>query len=173
VPVVPSIRSGTTGTPWRQCQQEFPLPGGTPVALAAGHSTQIRVSLPGGNPVERLHLHSTSTGRRRFNRQLRTVTVNLRKKTYPVRCSEPPNTVNRPAIRHFESGWRDSNPRPLRPERSALPSCATPRLKPRQRIAPPRRSAKADGWGAHTNALSVPSRSHLLWRRICATFGVE
>src|SRR6185503_17490118 len=29
-----------------------------------------------------------------------------------------------------ESGWRDSNPRPLRPERSALPSCATPRLCP-------------------------------------------
>ena len=28
------------------------------------------------------------------------------------------------------SGWRDSNPRPLRPERSALPSCATPRLCP-------------------------------------------
>ena len=25
------------------------------------------------------------------------------------------------------SGWRDLNPRPLRPERSALPSCATPR----------------------------------------------
>src|SRR3954453_17380298 len=25
------------------------------------------------------------------------------------------------------SGWRDSNPRPLRPERSALPSCATAR----------------------------------------------
>jgi hypothetical protein len=34
-----------------------------------------------------------------------------------------------------QSGWRDSNPRPLRPERSALPSCATPRVKPRQRIA--------------------------------------
>ena len=28
------------------------------------------------------------------------------------------------------SGWRDSNPRPLRPERSALPSCATPRQRP-------------------------------------------
>lgn len=28
------------------------------------------------------------------------------------------------------SGWRDLNPRPLRPERSALPSCATAR-KPR------------------------------------------
>src|SRR5271166_4164900 len=41
-----------------------------------------------------------------------------------------------------ESGWRDLNPRPLRPERSALPSCATPRLKPRQRIAPARRLAK-------------------------------
>ena len=26
------------------------------------------------------------------------------------------------------SGWRDLNPRPLRPERSALPSCATPRV---------------------------------------------
>ena len=26
------------------------------------------------------------------------------------------------------SGWRDSNPRPLRPERSALPNCATSRL---------------------------------------------
>ena len=29
------------------------------------------------------------------------------------------------------SGWRDLNPRPLRPERSALPSCATPRSTPR------------------------------------------
>src|SRR5262245_37877060 len=28
------------------------------------------------------------------------------------------------------SGWRDLNPRPLRPERSALPSCATPRGVP-------------------------------------------
>ena len=28
------------------------------------------------------------------------------------------------------SGWRDLNPRPLRPERSALPSCATPRAVP-------------------------------------------
>jgi len=27
------------------------------------------------------------------------------------------------------SGWRDLNPRPLRPERSALPSCATPRCE--------------------------------------------
>jgi hypothetical protein len=43
------------------------------------------------------------------------------------------------------SGWRDLNPRPLRPERSALPSCATPRVKPRQRIAPTGRFAKADG----------------------------
>ena len=28
----------------------------------------------------------------------------------------------------YRSGWRDLNPRPLRPERSALPSCATARL---------------------------------------------
>ncbi len=26
------------------------------------------------------------------------------------------------------SGWPDSNRRPLRPERSALPGCATPRV---------------------------------------------
>ena len=26
------------------------------------------------------------------------------------------------------SGWRDLNPRPPRPERGALPSCATPRI---------------------------------------------
>ena len=45
----------------------------------------------------------------------------------PVRASD---------LRSRESGWRDSNPRPLRPERSTLPSCATPRVKPRQRIAP-------------------------------------
>src|ERR1700744_2013069 len=42
-----------------------------------------------------------------------------------------------------ESGWRDSNPRPLRPERSALPSCATPRLKLRQPIAPAYRLTKS------------------------------
>src|SRR5699024_1564094 len=35
-----------------------------------------------------------------------------------------------PACSFHESGWRDSNPRPLRPERSALPSCATPRDEP-------------------------------------------
>jgi hypothetical protein len=45
-------------------------------------------------------------------------------------------------LRRRESGWRDSNPRPLRPERSALPSCATPRVKPRQRIAPAMPEAK-------------------------------
>ena len=45
------------------------------------------------------------------------------------------------------SGWRDSNPRPLRPERSALPSCATPRLKPRQPIAPAHWLAKPQAEG--------------------------
>ncbi|GAU67826.1 hypothetical protein SSP35_05_03930 [Streptomyces sp. NBRC 110611] len=32
-----------------------------------------------------------------------------------------------PLLLFLQSGWRDLNPRPLRPERSALPSCATPR----------------------------------------------
>lgn len=31
------------------------------------------------------------------------------------------------SLERDKSGWRDSNPRPLRPERSALPSCATSR----------------------------------------------
>src|ERR1700733_7495822 len=60
----------------------------------------------------------------------------------------PPLTLG-PKVRggsitsNTQSGWRDLNPRPLRPERSALPSCATPRLKPRQRIAPARELAKS------------------------------
>src|SRR6266581_6794810 len=33
------------------------------------------------------------------------------------------------------SGWPDLNRRPLRPERSALPSCATPRRLPERREA--------------------------------------
>ena len=35
------------------------------------------------------------------------------------------------------SGWRDLNPRPLRPERSALPNCATPRVQPAQHSGVP------------------------------------
>src|SRR5215471_10164912 len=34
------------------------------------------------------------------------------------------------------SGWPDLNRRPLRPERSALPSCATPRRLPERREVP-------------------------------------
>ena len=50
------------------------------------------------------------------------------------------------------SGWRDLNPRPLRPERSALPSCATPRC--RTSIAIPRRKSQTE-----MNQ----------WREVCAT----
>src|SRR5690606_31999656 len=39
----------------------------------------------------------------------------------------------------YWSGWRDLNPRPLRPERSALPSCATPRGMPSVIVADTRR----------------------------------
>ena len=42
----------------------------------------------------------------------------------------------------YRSGWRDLNPRPLRPERSALPSCATPRC--RSSIAFPRRYSQTE-----------------------------
>jgi hypothetical protein len=45
-------------------------------------------------------------------------------------CSIPrapasPTAATPPVTR---SGWRDSNPRPLAPKASALPSCATPRI---------------------------------------------
>ncbi len=42
------------------------------------------------------------------------------------------------------SGWRDLNPRPLRPERSALPSCATPRGVPSNRS--PRLASRSRGY---------------------------
>ncbi len=53
----------------------------------------------------------------------------------------PPSLDRRPtAVRRYGpmtwSGWGDLNSRPLRPERSALPSCATPR--PRGTLAAPR-----------------------------------
>lgn len=68
------------------------------------------------------------------------------------------------ATGHFQSGWRDLNPRPLRPERSALPSCATPRFKRRQPIAPavilaklrcPRQCESALQWHDRSNFTSV------------------
>ena len=44
----------------------------------------------------------------------------------PTQHQEPPLNWE-----DFWSGWPDLNRRPLRPERSALPSCATPR-RPRR-----------------------------------------
>ena len=52
----------------------------------------------------------------------------------PLRVQVPPNARKRKES-HFRetlslffwSEWRDLNPRPLRPERSTLPNCATPR----------------------------------------------
>jgi hypothetical protein len=47
---------------------------------------------------------------------------------YFCSCTSPLGAKDPPAVPQiYWSGWRDSNPRPLRPERSALPSCATPR----------------------------------------------
>ena len=48
--------------------------------------------------------------------------VQTRKTTATTRLTLDIVQVSQP-----ESGWRDLNPRPLRPERSALPGCATPR----------------------------------------------
>ena len=56
----------------------------------------------------------------------------------------------------YRSGWRDLNPRPLRPERSALPSCATPRC--RSSIASPRRNSQTEMKGA----LEVWSTPHVV-----------
>src|SRR3546814_8028715 len=49
----------------------------------------------------------------------------------PSKLVHPLQTQKTPAFAggffHL-SGWRDSNPRPRRPERRALPGCATPRM---------------------------------------------
>ena len=44
----------------------------------------------------------------------------------PPACTTKPGTTFR-VIPGFSSGWRDLNPRPLDPQSSALPSCATAR----------------------------------------------
>ena len=57
-----------------------------------------------------------------------------------------------------ESGWRDLNPRPLRPERSALPNCATPRATVevyRLRPGPPNRGGEPRRWIGHTRSASL------------------
>ena len=38
-------------------------------------------------------------------------------------------TTRSKSSRFFSSGWRDLNPRPLDPQSSALPSCATARIQ--------------------------------------------
>ena len=53
------------------------------------------------------------------------------------------------------SGWRDLNPRPLRPERSALPSCATPRCA--MSIAIPRRKTQTE-IGGQWEVCATPQR---------------
>ena len=53
------------------------------------------------------------------------------------------------------SGWRDLNPRPLRPERSALPSCATPRYP--MSIAIPRRKTQTE-IGGQWEVCATPQR---------------
>ena len=53
------------------------------------------------------------------------------------------------------SGWRDLNPRPLRPERSALPSCATPRCS--MSIAIPRRKTQTE-IGGQWEVCATPQR---------------
>ena len=53
------------------------------------------------------------------------------------------------------SGWRDLNPRPLRHERSALPSCATPRCP--MSIAIPRRKTQTE-IGGQWEVCATPQR---------------
>ena len=53
------------------------------------------------------------------------------------------------------SGWRDLNPRPLRPERSALQSCATPRCP--MSIAIPRRKTQTE-IGGQWEVCATPQR---------------
>ena len=47
---------------------------------------------------------------------------------FNLSLKEKDSTFVKPFL--FWSEWRDLNPRPLRPERSTLPNCATPRKNP-------------------------------------------
>lgn len=78
-----------------------------------------------------------------------------------VRCSAEPNSGLRRS--RNTSGWRELNPRPLRPERSALPSCATARSNVGaycfSELAPtelcPTGQGSADGFGLGLDCLSL------------------
>src|SRR5690348_18425861 len=69
------------------------------------------------------------------------------------------------------SGWRDLNPRPLRPERSALPSCATPRacraivahpVGGFIRVSPPAPNHDRDqGWHPRASTMTKIARKRL------------
>src|SRR3712207_97125 len=59
----------------------------------------------------------------------------------PIRIRRAVVATGDPWVRFWLlwSGWQDLNLRPLRPERSALPGCATPRGEPSTKHAPLRR----------------------------------
>ena len=65
------------------------------------------------------------------------------------------------------SGWRDLNPRPLRPERSALPSCATPRCP--ESGAQSNRDSIAERSPTHVNDGSGQRATRVSGRRGSAT----
>src|SRR5581483_194156 len=89
---------------------------GIVIKLGGGHRSSFPVSIS----VTSCHINATA---------LRSVA------THPDFSQKATRDGQRPSPVHGEglwpgvslSGWRDLNPRPLRPERSALPSCATPR----------------------------------------------
>lgn len=65
------------------------------------------------------------------------------------------------------SGWQDSNLRPLRPKRNALPTCATPRSTPRDWVEvlaglEPASSCFAGRWlGLFTHSTTAHGPNHL------------
>ena len=87
------------------------------------------------------------------------------------RCAPPtPSSLGTTRKRAFPprwSGWRDLNPRPLRPERSALPSCATPRCP--ESAAQSNRDSIAERSPTHVNDGSGQRATRVSGRRGSAT----
>ncbi len=80
----------------------------------------FRVARPGRPPYSEVY----TSARRFYDERL---IYNICRLSSPSPKNEKASdTLQCRRISH-ESGWRDLNPRPLRPERSALPNCATPR----------------------------------------------
>ena len=84
--------------------------------------------------IQHLYFHSLYTGQRIKTFNILTI-IGLILEFHVLRHTRPHLPINllemqeTLAFSNFQSGWRDLNPRPLDPQSSALPNCATARRR--------------------------------------------